>query len=370
MVVTGIDSFVCRVPVSEKAAAHGVRPDICVTRVSTDGGLNGYEFMETRARDLERARSIVVGQDPHQVERFLERGLIRCPAVECALWDIIGKVAGKPVKDLWGSHKQRIMCYLTCVWPGNADQSDVSYEQQAQDLKYYQDHGFKAAKIRSFRRPIEADAEAVTVIRELVGGRGQFQIMIDRTGNASGSVWTLDEAINMARRYADLEVSWLEEPMNRGDVFDHARLRATVDIPITGGEGDRGLSMFAKYLQHGSFDILQPEPFNCGGLLTTKKIAAMAEGFGVDCVPHGTHGLALASRLQVESALPNCWILEVALVNPPLLPSEQWEHCLALVNQDVLFDIEDGCFVIPERPGLGLDVNEEAIDKYRIAASA
>jgi D-galactarolactone cycloisomerase len=286
--------------------------------------------------------------------------------VEIALWDIVGKAAGQPIKNLFGNHKDRILCYLTCVWPGKADQSEVTYEQQASDLKHYQDQGFKAAKIRSFRRPIQADADAVATIRQAVGGRDQFQIMIDRTGPFSGTVWTLDEAIIMARRYEDLEVTWLEEPMNRGDVFDHARLRATVEMPITGGEGDRGLPMFAKYLQQGSFDILQPEPFNCGGLLTTKKIAAMAEGFGIDCVPHGTHGLALAARLQIEAALPNCWILEVALVNPPLLPWEQWEHCLALVEQEALFTIEDGHFLIPDRPGIGIEVDAAAVDRYRL----
>ena len=367
MNVTAIDSIVCRVPVSERAASHGVHPEIPVTRVTTDQGITGYEFAHTSPNALERARRLIVGRDPHHIERFLQGGLLLCPAVEVALWDIVGKAARLPIKDLLGNAKDRIPCYLTCVWPGAADQSEVTYETQAKHLKYYQDHGFKAAKIRSFRRPIQADGDAVATIRETVGGRDQFQIMIDRTGQHSGTVWTLDEAIMMSQRYEALEVTWLEEPMVRGDVFNHARLRETVDIPITGGEGDRGLTMFAKYMKHGSFDIVQPEPMNCGGLLTTKKIAAMAEGFGLDCVCHGTHGLGLASRLQIEAALPNCWILEIALTNPPLLPWEQWEHCLALVKQRKLFEIEDGQFIIPDRPGIGIDVDDQAIERYRVS---
>jgi L-alanine-DL-glutamate epimerase-like enolase superfamily enzyme len=367
MIVTAIESLVCRVPVSDKAASYGVRPEIPVTRVTTDEGIIGYEFAPTRGRNLDLARRIVVGKDPHHIERFLAQGLYRAPAVEVALWDIVGKAAGLPIKSLFGDHKDRILCYLTCVWPGAADQTDVTYETQAADLRYYQEHGFKAAKIRSFRRPITADADAVATIRDAVGGREDFQIMIDRTGQYSGTVWSLDEAIIMARRYEALEVTWLEEPLVRGDVFGHARLRETVGIKITGGEGDVGLSMFAKYLQHGSFDILQPEPINwAGGLLMTKKIAAMAEGFGIDCVPHGTSGLGLASRLQLEATLPNCWIEEVVYTTPPLLPWEQWEHCLALVDQDVLFEIKDGEFLIPDRPGIGLKVDEEAIERYRV----
>ena len=366
MIVTEVESFVCRVPLSDKAAAHGVRPEIPVTRVTTDTSLKGYEFAPTSPRQLAEARRLVIGHDPHHVERFIQKGLLRSPAVEVALWDIIGKDAGLPIKDLFGNVRDEILCYLTCVWPGAQDQSGVSYETQAAHLKYYQDHGFKAAKVRSFRRPITSDAEAVAEMRDAVGGRDAFQIMIDRTGAASGTVWTLDEAIIMARRYEALEVSWLEEPMNRGDVFMHAQLRETVEIPITGGEGDLGLPMFAKYLKHGSFDIVQPEPMNCGGLLTTKKVAAMAEGNGIDCVPHGTHGLRLASRLQIVAALPNCWIQEVALVNPPLLPWEQWEHCLALVDQDQLFKVVDGSIVIPDLPGIGIIVDDAAVEEYRV----
>jgi L-alanine-DL-glutamate epimerase-like enolase superfamily enzyme len=148
--------------------------------------------------------------------------------------------------------------------------------------------------------------------------------------------------------------------------MEQARLRESVDILITGGEGDRGLSMFQKYLKFGTFDIIQPDLINCGGMLTIKKIGALAEAAGIDCVPHGTHGLLLASRLQAEATLPNCWILEIALVNPPLLPWEQWEHCLALVNQKTLFDIEDGEVIIPDRPGMGLAVNDAAVEKYRV----
>jgi len=367
MIVTDIESLVCRVPVSDTAAEHGVRPEIPVTRVTTDTGIVGYEFLPVSKRALERARAIVVGQDPHPIERFLQEGLVHAPAVEVALWDILGKEAGLPIKNLLGTVRDRIPCYLTCVWPGAADQSDVTYEEQAADLKNYQDHGFKAAKVRSFRRPIENDAYAVRTIRDSVGGREDFQIMIDRTGHASGTVWTLDEAIIMAQLYERLEVTWLEEPMCRGDVFDHARLRATVDMAITGGEGDVGLSMFAKYLEAGSFDILQPEVRHCGGLLTTKKISALADAFGVECVPHGTHGLMLASRLQIAATIPSCWIQEVALTNPPLLPWEQWEHCLALVHGDTLFEVEDGQFVIPDAPGLGIEIDDAAVNKYRVS---
>ncbi|MCE5258332.1 MAG: mandelate racemase/muconate lactonizing enzyme family protein [Chloroflexi bacterium] len=366
MLVTGIESFECRVPVSEKAAAHGVGPDIWVTRVTTDKGITGYEFYPTLGRNLEKARKIVVGQDPHNIEVFLQQGLGTAPGVETALWDIIGKAAGQPVYKLLGAAKEHIPCYLTCVWPGPADQSGVTYEQQAADIKYYQEHGFKAVKIRGFRRPIQADGDAVATIRDAVGGREVMQIMIDRTGPYSGTIWTMDEAIIMARRFESLDVTWLEEPLNRGDVFEHAKLAQTVDIPITGGEGDRGLSMFSRYLKYGSYDILQPDTMNCGGILTTKKIGALAESFGVDCVLHGTHGLLLASRLQNEASLPNCWILEVALTNPGLLPWEQWEHCLALVNQKELYRVENGEFIMSDLPGLGLDVNDAALERYRV----
>jgi L-alanine-DL-glutamate epimerase-like enolase superfamily enzyme len=113
MIITQVESFVCRVPVSDKAAAHGVHPEIPVTRVSTDVDIVGYEFAPTSRRELERARRVVIGQDPHHIERFVQAGLLHAPAVEVALWDIIGKAAGLPIKDLLGNVRDRIPCYLT-----------------------------------------------------------------------------------------------------------------------------------------------------------------------------------------------------------------------------------------------------------------
>ncbi|MDE2994937.1 MAG: hypothetical protein OXU67_13760, partial [Chloroflexota bacterium] len=107
--------------------------------------------------------------------------------------------------------------------------------------------------------------------------------------------------------------------------------------------------------------------YNCGGILTLRKISALAEGFGIPCIPHGTHGLTLAGWLQVVGALPNCRLLELAITVPPLLPWEQWAPLEQLLNGGSPFQIEGTVIEIPQGPGLGLDVNETAIERYRIS---
>ena len=147
-----------------------------------------------------------------------------------------------------------------------------------------------------------------------------------------GTLWDYETAYRVARAFEQADGTWLEECFDRSDVETPARLAAAVDIPITGGEGDRGLGKFARYLAARSFDIVQPDAYNCGGILTLRKISALAEGFGIPCIPHGTHGLALAGWLQVVGALPNCRLLELAITVPPLLPWEQWAPLAQLLK--------------------------------------
>jgi D-galactarolactone cycloisomerase len=189
--------------------------------------------------------------------------------------------------------------------------------------------------------------------------------MYDRTAQYPGSVWDYATARRVARALEEVDATWLEEPFVRGDVEESARLAQEVAIPITGGEGDRGTEKFRFYLVNHSFDIVQPDAMNCGGLLTIRKISALAEAFGVPCILHGTHGLMLAGWLQIIGAIPNCRILEVAIQHPGLTPQEQWGPCAAVLNTEEVFPVEDGEILIPDGPGLGLDVNEEAVEEYR-----
>jgi L-alanine-DL-glutamate epimerase-like enolase superfamily enzyme len=200
------------------------------------------------------------------------------------------------------------------------------------------------------------DVAAVRAIKEAVGDG--MEVMVDRTAQFPGWVWDYGTAYRVARELEDIGATWLEEPFYRGDVYESAKLSEMVDLPITGGEGDRGLDRFRDYLVHGSFDIVQPDAFNSGGILTIKKVGGMAEAFGRACILHGSNGFGLAPGLQVSAALPNCRLMEIALVTPPLTPEEHWEEANQMIADPPLFEVEDGYIEVPQSPGLGFDLKD------------
>jgi L-alanine-DL-glutamate epimerase-like enolase superfamily enzyme len=365
--ITAIESFGVHVPVSREEAADGMITSYQVARVDTDAGVRGYSFAGPSPHLLDsRIRPALVGKDLFAIERHLKNGLMQWGGLEHALWDAIGKLAGQPVYRLLGGAKQSVRVYLTCVWPGNSDQSQVSYDEQAKMALRIQKAGFKGMKIRAWRpKPLE-DAEACGVIRAAVGP--DFAIMFDRTAHlpqsAGQKTWDYQTALAVARALEKHQATWLEEPFDRDDFLSPARLARDVDIPITGGEGYLGLDPFRECLMHASYDILQPEGAGAGGIFICRKVAAMADGFHVPCILHGTMGLRLAGWVQASAAIGAAW-QELALITPPLLPEEQWSPGCKLLKGRKFFAFKDGEIVLPDLPGLGLDVDEDALDRYR-----
>ena len=360
MKITEVESFRVAVPISEAQRQQRCYHATGVTRIRTDEGITGYGFSEVDAGVVGR---ILVGEDPFAIERHIPVGLDRWYGAENALWDIVGKAAGLPLHRLLGACRDKIPLYLTCVWPGAAEQTDVTPRQQAEDVLRYFEHGYQAVKIRSWRPDPMDDVEVVRLIRELVGGREMMEVMIDRTAEFSGHTWDYETALRVARALEAVDATWLEEPFTRGDVELHARLRAETQIAITGGE-HQPPEVYAGYLRGGAFDILQP---HCAGVLSTlKKIAGMAEMFGVACIFHGSHGMNLVGSLQLAATIPSCRMHELVFTTPPAPPEDAWAPLNALVKSGTLYTVKDGYVDIPSAPGLGIEVDEEALERYRV----
>ena len=324
-------------------------------KVGTDTGIVGYSFTRADPQPIiEQARQALIGKDPHALEEHLQNGLLQWATIEHALWDIIGKEAGLPVHKLLGGFQQRLPVYLTCVWPGGDDQSQVAPQQVAEQAVAYMEKGFKAMKIRAWRPDPMEDVAAVRAVKEAVGDG--MEIMVDRTAHGPGWIWDFGTAYKVARALEEAGATWLEEPFLRGEVHESARLNEVVDIPITGGEGDCKLEIFRQYLVHDSFEIVQPDAILAGGILNIKKIATLAEAFGKRCVLHGSNGFGLAPCLQISAALPNCNLLEICVVTPPLTPQEQWDKANQLIKDPPLYTIRDGYIDIPQTPGLGYEL--------------
>jgi D-galactarolactone cycloisomerase len=355
--ITGIESFTVRVP-------DGGAPDplrlyrYAVTRVHTDAGVTGTSFIAI-APDLLNGwvKPTLLGQDLFAIDRHMRRlqmnsGESRTQGwsgVEHALWDAIGRLSGRPVAELLGKARDRLRIYRTTVFPGQQDQSDVPYEQQARFALRLKNEGYTAIKIRAWRpRPMD-DVDAVGVIRAAV---------------RPGWVWDYPTALKVARGLEKHNAYWLEEPFDGMDLQGPARLAAEVDILITGGELGRTLYEFAAFLHNKTYDIVQPDTRICGGIWAAKKISTLAASFGVPCIQHGTGGFSLAGYIQAGCAMTNCdWQEMIGL--GPNLPTEEWAPGLVLLKDRKAWKIENGYVYLPDAPGLGLEVNEDALKEYR-----
>jgi L-alanine-DL-glutamate epimerase-like enolase superfamily enzyme len=363
-----VELFAIRIPVSKAEAEAGVYNSYPVVKIVTDAGVNGYSFAGPGPKAQQQVNAILAGKDLFAVEQHLKNGLAPFGGVEHAVWDAIGRIAKQPVYRLLGGNATTVTPYLTCVWKGNADQNHVPFKDHVDMAVKIKNAGYKGMKIRVWRPNPMDDVEVCKQIKAACGP--DFAIMFDRTAHAPVSmanqkVWDYDTGLKVTRAMQSAGAYWMEEPFAREDYITPARLAAEVEIPVTGGEGYLGIGPFKECLAHKTYDILQPDGRGAGGILICRKVGIMAEAFHVPCILHGTMSLMLAGWLQATLAIGSQW-QEVALITPPLMPEEQWAPAMKILNSDRMFTIENGTLHGPEYPGIGLDVNEEAVEKYRV----
>lgn len=363
--VTGLDSFDIQMPAPRTGKFVPTYLGLTagrnnVVKVTTNAGVSGYSFLGAVPGEAEKARSLLTGSDLFAVDAHVKRGL--GPAAEEAVWDAIGKIAGQPLCRLMGGARiERVPVYFTYVWPVPEDQ--VPPRDQGLQAGKLRAAGFKAMKIQIMRTDYHGDVEAV---REMLaqGGEG-FRAMVDRTAGARG-LWTYDQSLEIARALQAAGCYWLEEPLARDDYQGPARLCREVDMLITGGEGWQGLGPFLKGLEAKTYDILQPEMRVCAGPLTMRKIGALCEAFGTPIAPHAATGLALAGRLQVSAAMGSVY-QEVGTFQPDTMPADVNAPYLPILHDAQPFTFENGEAIVPQYPGLGLNVDEKALEKFRVA---
>ena len=364
MKITKIESFA--VKLTEALSEDYRITSLGITRILTDKGIAGYGFQGTNENILEsQVRPKLIGTSPFDIEYHFQRGaLAGCPAVENALWDIAGKAAGLPIRSLIGSAKERIPYYLTCVWPGNPDQSHLSIQEQADQILRYREMGHKRFKIRGWRPNIMDDVKVVETVFKACGD-DKPEIMIDRTAHAPEWIWTYQQALDVARGLEAVGATWLEEPFARDDIESYRRLRDEVDIPITGGEFGNQMHQFRDYLVGGAVDIIQPDCSGSGGIWACRKVGVLAEAFDIPCILHGSNGPMLAAFLQAASSIPSCRVMEMALIFPPLTPEQMWEPVNKILKNPPLFRLHDGFIELPTAPGLGIELDEKALESVR-----
>jgi L-alanine-DL-glutamate epimerase-like enolase superfamily enzyme len=296
--------------------------DYVVTQFLTDQGLIGttmdgdYSLRDGIGRIVqEAAESYFIGKDPfdielHQAQFFRKRQApVRLYFLEVGLWDLIGKVCGQPLYKLWGAHSDKVRAYAATV------HFDRTPAQRAEDAFRFYEKGFRAIKLRLHHMDPADDLALVAAVREAVGDKMAIMVDANQAGKSPQSsppVWDYDRAAMMARELEQMSAYWLEEPMNRDALDDLARIRQQLTrMHLAGAEGDQGLERFRTILTRNAFSYIQPDPVTGGGLSVLRKVAVMAEAFGVMFGPHhGKSGVGMFANLHMQCAAPNSGHLE------------------------------------------------------------
>ncbi|MDD9988027.1 MAG: mandelate racemase/muconate lactonizing enzyme family protein [Spirochaetaceae bacterium] len=321
-------------------------------KVHTDTGLYGVgecwgwpRVVQTAIEDL---KPLVVGEDPFLIERIWQKlyastqghgmtGVVGSGAItgiELALWDLKGKALDTPVWNLLGGKmRDRIRLY------GHAFD-----EERARELV---DRGFTAMKLFGWR-------DAVSRVAKL---RSEYGPEIDLMVDAGGGPWqTPADAISLGRRLERYGLLFYEDPVSAVDIDGLARVAQAVDLPIAIGEAYPDVFALRPLIERGIIDVAQPDTGRFGGLWQMKKLAAIAEAHQVMVAPHqGSLGpVAEMAAIHLLATLPNYLIHEYLVNDVP----QRYE---VMTGQPV---IEDGHILVPDRPGLGVDLDEEAINRY------
>ena len=348
---------------------YKVKPRWIFVKVLTDEGITGWGEMisgtktETVVAGAYEMGKKLIGRDPFEIERLwqeMHRSFFRggpingtiISGLEMALWDIKGKALNLPVYELLGgAARDRIRVYS---WIGGDRPSDVAEQAQARV-----DKGFTAIKmnatselhyIDSYNK-VKAVVDRVASIRDQVGD--QLEIGIDFHGRVHRPM-----AKVLAHALEPYHPMFLEEvvlPENWDSFDDIAR---EVSIPLATGERLYTRWDFKNLFRQGAIDIVQPDVALCGGILETRKIAAMAEAFDMAVAPHAPYGpVSLAATLQVDACTPNVFIQEQSLG----IHYNQGFDLLDFVKNKEIFQYKDSYVQLPKGPGLGIDMDEDKI---------
>jgi L-alanine-DL-glutamate epimerase-like enolase superfamily enzyme len=356
--------------------------DSTLVRVETEGGITGFGEAKAVVGSAgacvalcalieEELAPLLIGEDARDISRLwdvmynggrahyaIERGHVfpvmgrrgltvaGISGIDMALWDCLGKSLGEPVWRLLGGRRQATMpAYASGGW---ADEHGIVDELAG----FLERGGFSAVKMRVG----SGDGTLGHSIRRVHAARDGLGRDVDIMCDAHGT-WTVAESKRFCRAVAECDIGWLEEPVTADDHQGLAEVRAATDIPISTGESEFTRFAFRDLLALRAADIIQPDPSIAGGITECMRIEALAAAHQVRFAPHMWGGaVTFASGLTLAAVATSGFILEYSLGANPML------HELALED----FPVELGRVAIPERPGLGVTIDEGFVERHRV----
>jgi mandelate racemase len=340
------------------AIRQSERVELVVIDVLAQGGIVGQSYLQAfgvpQARAIqsliEYLGSVLRGENALATQRcykVMQRAInLLGPAglatfalsgIDCALWDILGKVTNTPVGMLLGAWGDRCSAYQSAgLW---LDPPGPALGEEAHRLLA---QGFGAIKMRVGRPEVDKDFEAARLIRDHIGPGPA--LLID-----ANQAWSVRTAIAAGRVLATMQPFWLEEPVDHDDLSGHAEIARALDVPIATGENTYLPQGFHALLQAGACDIVMPDVQRVGGVTGWMRVAALAEA----------HRIPIASHLFPEISIH----LLVASPTAHMLEYMPWAQ--PIMAETLV--IENGAVVLPPRPGLGLVFDEQAIERYAVS---
>lgn len=316
---------------------HGV----CRVRVETSDGVTGESsigFGRLGAAPAVLAHLVndelgpaVVGEDPFMIRAVRDTlwrltdyhgtaglALLGIAGIDIALWDVVGRAAGRPVWRLLGARRDRVPAYAMVGWLnyGIAELERVCAAAMEQ--------GFRGVKIKVGAPTLAEDARRIEAVRAVIGP--DAPLMVD-----ANQVFGFAEALRRGTVYQDLGCYWFEEPLRADDLDGLARLSAALEIPIATGENLYGKRQFRVLFERRAVGVVQPDLRRAGGITECLEIGLMADAFDV---PYASHGAG--PHLHVLAALPNAIYMESGLL-----------------AEGSPVRLVDGCYLLPEEPGVG-----------------
>jgi L-alanine-DL-glutamate epimerase-like enolase superfamily enzyme len=376
-------SYKCNPPYASASGVQARRGALLV-EVETDDGIVGIGEAGpgggSTAICIEKdLKPLLLGRDPMMIEglwqlmftrtrQYGRRGIAMnaISGIDIALWDIAGKVAKQPVYKLLGACRDRVEAYAS----GGFYQEGKGVDGIAHEAEGYRARGFKGMKMKIGRNPSTGthlrqlsgnvdfcetdpaeDLARVAAARKALGPNAKLMVDIN-------CAWSPAFAIEMGREMAPYKLFWIEEPVATDDIDGSARVADALDTAIAGYETELGLYGFRELITRGAVDIVQPDIAWTGGFSEGKRIAAFAQAHHRMVAPHSFgSAVLLTASLHYAASIPNGLVLEWDQ-NPNGLRTELLKEELKLES--------DSTARPPERPGLGIELDRSAVDKYRV----
>lgn len=363
MMIREVDTYHYKIPLHRTLtdAMHGEMThfEVVMVKITSEEGLEGIGYTYTigeggaaiRSLIDEAIKPLLLYEEAVRIEHLWEKmwwklhyigrgGLVSfaISAVDIALWDLRGKMAGQPLWKLLGGSSRKVKPYA-----GGIDLHFPLEDLIAQTGKNLE-AGFQAIKMKVGREHLHEDIERVEAVRKHIGA--DITLMVD-----ANMRWKVDTAIKAARALREYDVFWLEEPTIPDDYEGHARIEREGGIAVAAGENLHTIYEFKHMIERGGISFPEPDVSNCGGITGWMRVARLAYAHNRAVTTHGVHEL----HLHLLAAVPNSSYLELHgfglerfMINPP--------------------PIEEGYMLVPDTSGHGVQFEWDVLEEYRAEA--